>query len=278
MARTIQQIQNEIIAAKNADNNLSSLNSTSNVAIWRLWTYIVAVCIYTLEVLFDGHKAEVQAIIAQQKKYSLEWLAYMAKQFQYGFDLVPGTDYYDNTGIDAATIESSRVIKFAACEELMLGVRLKVATLVNGELAPVPEPQFTAFKAYMERIKPLGLHLENYYVNTTSDSLKLTIRVAYNPLVLNSTGARLDGTANTPVLDAINDYLINGIDFNGLFKPLRLEDYVQSVGGIDNVHTELVQARYGANPYASIGLKYRPFSGYLRFVNPSDLVILYEPM
>ena len=45
MARSIAQIQAAIVAAKNADPVLGpTLTSGSAVAIWLLWTYIVAAC------------------------------------------------------------------------------------------------------------------------------------------------------------------------------------------------------------------------------------------
>lgn len=59
MARTIQQIQQEILTAKAKEPALSELNSTSKTAIWRLWTYITAFAIWTLEKIFDQHRKEI---------------------------------------------------------------------------------------------------------------------------------------------------------------------------------------------------------------------------
>lgn len=279
MARSINEIQEEIIAAKNSDSILSAeLTSNSKTSIWILFTYVVAVCIYTLEKLFDIHKTEMLSLIAQQKSYRAQWYVEMAKRFQYGFALVSDQDYYDNTGVDDAAVESSKVIAFAAAEELHGGVRIKVARLTpSGDLAPVPDTEFTSFKAYMERVKPMGVRLSEYYVNTTADSLRLTLKIAYDPLLIDATGKRIDGSNDTPVQDAITDYLQNGIEFNGLFKPMRLVDYVQAVPGVDNVEIVNCEARYGTNPYAAVGLKYQPYSGYLRFINPSDLILIFEP-
>ena len=39
MARSIEQINNEIIKAKESEPALAGLTSTSKVAIWRLWAY-----------------------------------------------------------------------------------------------------------------------------------------------------------------------------------------------------------------------------------------------
>lgn len=59
MARTVEQIQNEILKAKETEASLNGLNSTSKVAIWRLWVYITAFVIWTLEKIFDEYKKEV---------------------------------------------------------------------------------------------------------------------------------------------------------------------------------------------------------------------------
>ena len=47
MARTIQEIQTLILQAKAQEPALNELNSTSKVAIWRLWVYIIAVAIWS---------------------------------------------------------------------------------------------------------------------------------------------------------------------------------------------------------------------------------------
>src|SRR6185437_7509442 len=115
MARTISQIQQSIIDAKNADPVLSLLlTSTSNVAIWTLWTYIVAVCQWTSENLFDQHVAEVNNIIATMKPHTLQWYVTMAKAFQFGYSLPADNDTYDNTGIDPSVITASQVVNYAA--------------------------------------------------------------------------------------------------------------------------------------------------------------------
>ena len=63
MARNLNDIQQSILDKKtetttlstlevlttNEKNSLSGLTSTSKVAIWRLWVYIVAFAIWTLE-------------------------------------------------------------------------------------------------------------------------------------------------------------------------------------------------------------------------------------
>jgi len=275
MARTIAQIQQQIIDAKNADSNLSALSSTSAVAIWRLWTYIVAVAIWALEKLFDLFKADVNTLIASGKPHTLRWYALKAKLFQFGYSLFPDEDFYDNTGIDEATITAAQVVKYAAAVEVVKGVRIKVAGETAGDLAPLTTPQLDALKTYMGRIKDAGVKL--YYTNSVADSLKLEYDIYYDPLILDATGQRLDGINNTPVQDAIDEYLKEDMTFNGLFLPVKLTDKLQAVEGVVIPHLVLAQSQYGLFPFLSVGVQYQPDAGYLRLANPSDLTLNFLP-
>lgn len=257
MARTIAQIQAAIIAAKAADSNLSGLTSTSTVAIWRLWTYIVAVCQWTLEVLYDLHKQEVKDILAVQRPHTLRWYVTKAKLFQYGDDLAIESDVYDV--ID----ESLQIVKQAAAVEgadAVNAIRLKVAKESAGLLAPLSTPELDAFKAYMALVKDAGVRL--IITSSAPDNLRTNFVIYYNPLIINPSGARIDGTAATPVKDAVNAFLL-ALPFNGVFLPNRLRDAVEAVDGV--VIGELVYAlcRFGTNPFLPVTSEYNPDSGYL---------------
>jgi len=275
MARTIAQIQQAIIDAKNADANLSGLSSTSNVAIWRLWTYIVAFCQWTIETFFDLHVAEVKGIIATQKPHTLQWYATMAKAFQYGDALAVDSDTY-------AVIDTTKqIVNYAAAIEYtngIKGLRIKVATLSGGSLAPLNSPQLTAFTAYMQTIKDAGVRLTMTTANP--DSLKLNLNIYYNALVLEGTGARLDGTASTPVQDAIDNYLEN-LPFNGLYINFELLEALKAVDGV--IIPELVSAQYyytgiAGGGYTAIATECSPDAGYIRVLNrTTDLTLNFIP-
>src|SRR5438128_8747559 len=138
MARTIAEIQTQIINQVQADPVLAAeLTSTSKVAIWRLWTYVVAVCFWTLEKSFDAFRIETDEKLAALKPHSLRWYALKAKAFQYGYDLVLESDYYDNTGIEESDIEASKVVAYAAVVEQIRGLRIKVAKDSGADLEPL---------------------------------------------------------------------------------------------------------------------------------------------
>lgn len=270
MARTIAEIEQQIIDSKNGKPELSGLSSTSATAIWRLWVTVVAICIWTIENLFDEHKNEVTGIIATQKPHTAQWYGEKVRAFQYGYALVPEKDYYDNTELDEETISASQVVKYAAPVETATGLRIKIATEESGDLAPLGSDEFDALVAYMQLVKDSGVKLA--YTNSVADSLKLNMKVYVDPLVLDNSGRRRDGTSDTPVQDAIRDYLKTKMSFNGWFVLLKLVDRLQQVPGVVIPHVIQAQAKYGMLAYADVDVKYRPDSGYLRLVD-SDLTI-----
>ncbi|HYH14170.1 MAG TPA: hypothetical protein VD794_03055 [Flavisolibacter sp.] len=271
MARTINEIFTDKMQRVAADPTLGpALTSTSRVAIYRLMLYISAVCDWTLETFQDLFKKEVNETIANMKPHSPLWYANKAKAFQYGFDLVPEADYYDNTGLRDDEIEASRIVRHAAVVELPRGLRIKVATHNGTDLQKLTADQLTSLKAYFARVKDAGV---NPLVVTTddADALKLSLRIKYNPLVLNAMGGRIDGTTATPIQEAIKNFLEN-LPFNGVFSVQALVDAIQAVEGVEDLSIDLVQTKYGALPFSAVNIQYIPDSGYLRIAD-EDLFI-----
>jgi len=258
MARTITEIQQQIIAAKDAEPVLSAHSwSTSKVAIWRLWTYITAVCIWSLEQLFDYHKAEVAALLAASKPHTLQWYTSMAKKFQNGQLLPDGSDVYAVITEDPAI----RIVKYAAATELSNLIRVKVAKESSGMLAKLTTGELDAFTAYMKRIKDAGIRLQ--LTSDDPDTLQLAVAIYYDPLVLTASGARVDGTSPTPVLDGINTFLAN-LPFDGVFILNELIAAIQGIDGVKIGHVISAQANYALTPFVPITVKYTPDAGYMR--------------
>jgi len=254
MARSIAQIQASIVAAKNADATLSGLTSSSATAIWLLWTWVVATAMWAHENLFDAHKAEVQTIIKTQVPHGVAWYETTAKAFQYGYALPADAVVYDT--IDAA----AQVVNFAAAIETTNKLRIKVASLSGVNLAPLSDAQLTAFTAYMNRVKDAGVRLQ--CTSAVGDNLRMAMTVYYDPLVIDATGKRLDGTNDTPVLSAIEAF-IDGLTFNGKLIVTNVIDAVLAVEGVTTVTLTYCAAQYGAFPYAAIAASYTPDAGYL---------------
>ncbi len=274
MARTIEQIQQEMITAVQADATLAPLlTSTSKVAVWRGILNIVATCIWTIDKLCDILKIDIDETIAALKPHSLRWYAGKAKAFQYGYNLVNEADYYDNTGIDDTTIAASKIVSYAAVVEQVRGVRIKVAKTVGADLAALTVGELAAFTQYMKEVKDAGVKLK--ITSAVADLLKLSLRIQYDPLVTNAAGARIDGTTATPVKDAIKLHLKN-LPFNGVFSIQKLVDAIQAVEGVSDLNVDSVQTKYGALPFTAVNISVIPDAGYLR-IEDADLTIVFTP-
>ncbi len=258
MARTIAQIQQSIIDAKNASTALSGLSSTSNVAIWKLWTYIVAVCYWVLENLYDLHKSEVEQILATQRPHTLKWYVTKAKAFQYGETLPPDSDVY---AADPPDDPSVLIVASAAAVELGNMVRIKVAKSDGIALEAFSGSELNSFNGYMQRIKDAGVRVQ--CTSGSADNLQLVLSIYYDPLILDEHGKRLDGMGDTPVKDAINTFL-SDMTFNGLFVLNRLIAAIESVEGVRICDVQTAQANYAATPYMTIDYEYTPDAGYMK--------------
>jgi len=279
MARTIDQIKQTISDAVTTDDNLKTeLTSTSSVSLWGLFAYAVAYCVFTLETLFDNHKADVDAIISILKPHTPRWYQAKSLSFQYGYALVSESDYYDNTGISEDDIATSKIIKYAAINEATAESRLiiKVATEASGVLQPLTTPQIDSFTAYIARIKDAGVYTT--IINYLPDQLYLYIRIYFDPLILDSTGANiLDG--GKPIEDALNEF-VRTLPFNGEFVVESLVDKLQQVPGVVIPHVDNAQSSFidpDTSMYGTpvnIDVKKTPESGYFQIVNFDNITYL----
>lgn len=256
-----------------ADRTLSGLSSTSKVSLWRLFTYVVAYCAWTVEKLFDILKTEVNDIVLRMKPHTARWYAEKTLAFQYGFSLLQDSDAYSNTGFTDEQIATSKIIKYVAIVEQEKSLRVKVAT-ENGDLQSLDEIQLAAFREYMSRIKDAGVRLQ--IESQPADKLRCSIAIYYDPLILDGNGQRLDGTNNEPVQTAVKNYLRN-LPFNGSLVLAYLTDTLQQIEGVVIPHVVECSAQYGALPFTTIAVQYIPDAGYLRFADPSDLKVTFIP-
>lgn len=266
MAHTIEDIQNEILTAKDNEPALAPLNSTSKVAVWRLWVYIFAFVIQSLERLFDLHKADIDEQLLQLKPHTARWYRNKALAFQHGFNLLPESDVFDNSGKSEDEIAASKIVKYAAVTEDVNQTRLiiKIATEAGDKLSQIPDDVATAFKAYMSRIKDAGVPIT--VINYLPDQLRLSLVIVYNPLLLTREGISI-ANGNEPVADAIRAYL-KALPFDGELSVQALTDRIQQAEGVEDVQVLEVLTRWidpTANAYGtwqSVGIVKVPESGY----------------
>ena len=277
MARSIQDIQQLIYAQKAQEPALESLNSTSKVAIWRLWVYIISVAIWSLEKLFDLHRTDIDKRLTELKPHTARWYRSKALAFQYGFGLSLDSDKYNNQWFTEAQIEASKIIKYSAVVESKNEGRLiiKIAGEQGEQLQPITERQKQAFEAYLQEIKDAGVRLS--VVNYQPDVLHLQMKIIYDPLVLDSNGQSIT-KATKPVEETIISYL-KRLPFNGELVLAHLIDALQQAEGVKIPHLVLAQSKnitssgeYGA--FETIEISKIPTAGYFMIDNYNDITYI----
>lgn len=262
----------EIIAKYGLDESKTFSEQFSVVSLENILFYAVAVGIWVSVVLFDQHKTDMETILSQQLVHRTSWYAYKAKLFQFGFELNGDTENYNNSGATEAQITAARVVKYSAAitasDKSILF--LKIATDNNGKRQPLPENQLTAFTKYINRVADAGVRIR--IINDQADDIRLRLDIYYNPLVLDNSGARLDGTSDTPVQDVIRAYL-NNLPFNGTYINMRLVDEIQNIDGVEIIELKSAASRYGVyTEFTEINAREIAHSGYYE-VSDENLII-----
>lgn len=268
MARTIAEIYAEIADDKDnqtsiaalaptADTEqqlLASLTSTSKVAVWRLWAYIVAVAIHTHEVLWDLFKIEVQAAAAAATVGTAQWYQSEIFKYQHGDTLV----YNATTGKYGYATENTAVQVVKRCaivENPDSSLSIKVAGLTSGSPSALGTPEQTGLASYIKKIRFAGTRFTLF--SGAGDILRVEATIYYDA----SAGL---STVQTNVQAAINNYISN-LPFNGELLLTKLVDAVQAVTGVvDIVLVSVKRKTISADPYSTIARADIPVYGYYK--------------
>ncbi len=251
---TTNEIYEEVIAEKESGQypELSEMDSTSKVAVWRLLIYIVAFASKTIHELFESFKKYVEEIFAKNQNGTLLWWIEQVRQFQYGDTLQFMDGVFKYPLID----DAKQIVKRVALETLNFVLLFKVATEnSNGDLIPLDQAQKDALQSYINKVKFPGTYTS--VISENADDLKLNIRIYYNAEV---TTSELD----VSIRDATNEYLKN-IVFNGNFSITELTDKLQIIAGVKNPVVKESYAKPSASPtsdYQIIEDYYNSASGY----------------
>ncbi len=269
----VVELFNSITGSVLTDPELTELTSTSNSAVWRLWSFITSVCIWIHEYLWSLFKIEIETIAANAIPNTGAWLRAQLYKFQYGHDLL-----FENFVPYYATDEpDDRIITQAAVVETTTGLCLvKVAKGTTGSLEPLTLLEVAAVEQYIDDIKPVGTVTQILSLNP--DKLRINAEVYYDPLFVLA-------NVQLSVEAAIIAYIQN-LNFNGRLYLSRLQDIIQSVPGVSDVNLAYVAAQIGSNPYVEITgavypiqPSYQALAGYCEIdpLYPINTTIAYIP-
>lgn len=275
MARTINEIYNQMVTEKQnmtslnalqpstdtATNLLNELSSSSKVAIWRLKFYVVAVAIWFHETNWDVYYKKLQDQANKLYVGTLPWYRDQCFYFQYGDSL----SYIDNHYVYATIDPSKQIIKRASVNDVGGQVRIKVAKLSGTTPVALSAPELTAFSSYLNSVKIGGTNLS--IVSRDADLLKIYYNIVYDPLLLTSSGELISSPGTYPVEDAINNYISN-LPFDGVLNITKLTDEIQNATGVIDPIINNAEAKYGTLAYAPINNNYNADAGHMK-IDPS---------
>lgn len=279
MARSKATIYNSLVQAKNsfasvagltpANDNyqllLNDLNTGSKVGFWRLLFSVITNAIFTLETNWDNFRSEILDIVNKGKIHSYLWYRDQLLKYQHGYQM----QYINGSYKYATTDTAAQVINQVAVLNVEGVLRIKLAKEnVNGDLEPLTSDELQGARDYVMKIKDAGT---NAVVSSEfPDELKLDLLVYYDPAIMNGDGSLVSDAAVFPVVDAIKDYL-SSLDFNGIYIPTTLVDFIQNAQGVINPVVRDSQVKVGTASYVSSGDFYATKAGYMIITNDESI-------
>lgn len=275
MVRSIAQIYDEIMTAKEALSPLGALapandtatallaelTSGSRAAVWRLWAYVVAVAHHAHELLFDLFKKEVEGIIAAAPAGTARWYQAQMLAFQLGDALT-----FTNGKLGYAAIDPAKqIVKRCAVTERPDGALLVKLAKLDGQGRPAPLDALAELApaiGYAQKIKFAGTRLS--VVSLAADRLRVGYEIFFDPI-------SPEATVRANIAAAIEAYLEN-LPFNGRLSINALTDAIQRAEGVIDPVAQLIEASSDSGAtWQTVSLYYVPQAGYLEIDPASPL-------
>jgi hypothetical protein len=262
MSRSVSAIQQQMLDNIAADSTLSTLlTSTSKRAIYRLYTYIIAVAINTLEQLIDIFTANVEAIALAASPATPAWIQAQIFKFQYSTltsQVVQLVNFAPAYPVVDPTLQI--ISRCSVTTNLSNSVIIKVAT--GTPPAALTSGQLSALQSYVNTIGIAGVIYN--VVSLSPDNLYIQANIYYQ--------GQYSPVIQANVIAAINNYLAS-LPFNGQMKLSDLEASIRTVAGVNDVVLINVQARANTTAFGSgnymvqsqqvIGRLWNTISGYI---------------
>jgi hypothetical protein len=260
---TPEKIYNDLVVEKNTHSTLNALTpaiddsqtlltdvqSSSRVADWRLWMWVVAVVQSTIYDFFESYKKEITALAAAAIPGTINWYCQQALAFQYTHPLVWNGSKFVYLNSDP----SSQIVARAAAIESGNLLLIKVAKLTSGVVTPLTLTELTAFRSYINQIRFAGTRL--IAISEPADLLKVYYTIYYNAQIPLA-------TLQSAVELAITTYIAN-LPFNSSLTITNLTDAIQLVTGVTNPVFTSASAKYASNPYTPVTINYTANAGHM---------------
>lgn len=244
MARSIatiqQQLTDGLVSAAAAVGWVLTPTEWSTYDYKRLFIYVVAVCMATLEQLWDAFKADTEALIATAAPQTKAW--FQAQMFKFQYSATDPQQVQLNTTTLAPyypTLNTTyQVIKYASVNTGGLGITL--IKIAGAGPAALGSSVVSAAQSYVDTIANPGL---TYYVTSNNaDQIYIDALVYFNGMY--------SAVILQYITTSINTYLQN-IPFDGVVSLLDMEIAIRNTTGVNNVVLQNVQIRKDTDAYGA---------------------------
>lgn len=247
MARTVSQIKQSMLDAKEADPTLSTLTSTSQTAKWNLYYFIVASCIAIFEQLQDLFKTDLETIAATSAPSTPQWTRNKVLKFQTGDIAELNTTTFV---IEYPTINTANQIltRCAVVTSPNRTVLIKVAKSDPPE--PVSVGELAELQSYIETFNPAGIAFT--LINEDSDKMEVAATIYFN--------GQYSAVIQSNVEAALNNYMAN-LPFNGVISTQSVIDAMQGAEGVISLSLTRILTRKDTVAYGSGATLYNLATG-----------------
>ncbi len=236
--------------------------STSATAQWRLVTYVVAVAVYSFELILDLFQTEMEEKTQQITPGTVRWYAEMCRRFQNGHELVfdPTTAMYGYPTLDT----ESQIVGIVAVSDKDTVLSIKVAKIEDDKVTPFTAEELQDFTGYIESIHTIGTQYA--ITSTTPDIVQYDIEVFYDSNMPRA-------TIEQDVLSALETYK-SSIGFDGTLYSQRFIEEILNVSGVLTVDCKGLK-RKGAtdSDYTEVGVWSELHAGYFEYDDNNTLTL-----
>lgn len=243
MARTLEEIKAamkvSIRTYPSLNNYLFPEDGGSNVGIFNIIIAVVSIAMYTLEVMIDILKTNIQAIADYAPSGNAKWVQSQILKFQYT-DVITLTNSVPGYAVLDLT---KRIVTRCSVKQLSSGVlAIKVAKGISPSLSPLSAPELAALKDYYfgtSTTQGIGFAgVRTTFINLAADRMRIEANVYF-------LGQYVQSTVKANVIIAINNFLGTFSDtaFDGTVFIIKLVDAIQAIAGVSRVTLVSVKAR-----------------------------------
>lgn len=261
MARTINEIQNEMISSIQEKTGLSF--SKSKVAEWRLWTYIFAAAIHAFEIILDMFRAEIDTLTNKITPGTVRWYAEMCYRFQNGYELLFDESkamlYYPVVDPDA------QIVKIVAIREEKNKLVIKAAKQdKDGKIIPLDLEEKYNFASYIDAIKFAGV--DTSVISTSEDQLRYNLVVYFEPAIPVS-------LVRQNILDALKEFK-SSLGFDSMIYKQRFIDAVMGAEGVVTCNLLSLEHKGATDEdFLPVNIFSELESGYFEYATDSDITL-----